>query len=195
VRDVHHDKLQDSCSRKYQERPLDRPDASVRGSDGGVHDAMGMAVRMVLVMRAEAKPVQDFRNHAPPRYGYLLPSLDSSQATLSSHYRPRHYVGLWHHADIASGVRLRPLLIAFPTTLVIATMAAPDPQRTLRPIPNVAKADCRRAEPRKATASGNVTYRKRSYAITRFLVAPKFSELRGAQAFHVLVREIFHADF
>jgi hypothetical protein len=48
--DVHDDKLQSSRSRKDQERPLDCPDASVGGDDGGVHNAMGVPVGMILVM-------------------------------------------------------------------------------------------------------------------------------------------------
>jgi hypothetical protein len=43
--------------------------------------AMSMVVRtvtMIAAMRAEAKPIQNFRNHGRSRYRYLLMTLNSS---------------------------------------------------------------------------------------------------------------------
>jgi hypothetical protein len=58
VRNVHDDKLQNSRSRKDQERPLDRPDALVCGGDGGVYDPMGMALGMVMIVPIMVVPLR-----------------------------------------------------------------------------------------------------------------------------------------
>ena len=50
--------MQNSRSRKDPERPFDSPDASVRGGDGRVHDAMGMAVGTVMIVLVMALPVR-----------------------------------------------------------------------------------------------------------------------------------------
>jgi hypothetical protein len=47
---LYDDKLQSGRSRKDQERPLDRPDASGGRGDGWVRGAMSMAVGTILVM-------------------------------------------------------------------------------------------------------------------------------------------------
>jgi hypothetical protein len=66
---------------------------------------MGMAVGTVMIVLVMALPVRAKPNQSRtfaitpyPRCGYLLPSQNSSQATLSLRYRPP-LLGFWHEAD------------------------------------------------------------------------------------------------
>src|SRR5262249_52267601 len=68
-----------------QERPFERPNASGGGGDARVDHAMGVTMSMavfsmtvVAAVRTEAKPIQNSRYHEPPRYRYLLMTLNSS---------------------------------------------------------------------------------------------------------------------